>query len=115
MAKRSTGGGGFGGMNPNEMIKQAQKMEREMQKAQDELKKKIVQGTAGGEAVTAYINGAREVVKIEMDKDAVNPDDIEMLEDLLITAMNQALEKASKMIDKEMGKHTGGINLPGMF
>ena len=114
MAKRNFGGG-FGGMNPNDMLKQAQQMQKGMQKSQDELKKRVVKGTAGGEAVTAYVNGGREVVKLEMNKEVVNPEDIELLEDLIISAVNQAMDKASKMIDKEMGKHTGGMSIPGMM
>ena len=115
MAKRGFGGGRQGGLDPQEMLKQAQKMQHEMQKAQDELKKKVVKGTSGGEAVTAYVNGGREVVKIEMTKEVVDPEDIEMLEDLIMVAMNQAMEKANKMIDKEMSKHTGGLSLPGLM
>ena len=111
MAKRGFGGGA-GGLDPQEMLKQAQKMQREVQKAQEELNKKVVKGTSGGEAVTVYVNGAREVVKIEMTKEVVDPNDVEMLEDLIMAAINQAMEKASKMIDKEMSKHTVALTSP---
>ena len=117
MAKRgfSAGGAGAGGLNPHEVLKQAQKMQKDIKKAKDALKNRIVKASSGGEAVTAYVNCAREVVKIEMDKEVIDPDDVEMLEDLLITAINQALKKAEKIIEKEMNKYTGGINIPGLL
>ncbi|MCD4657230.1 MAG: YbaB/EbfC family nucleoid-associated protein [Planctomycetes bacterium] len=117
MAKRNfgTGGGGFGGIDPSDMMRQAQKMQKDMHKTQDELNKKIVKGTAGGEMVVAFINGARQIVKLEINPEVVDPDDVDILEDTIMLAINQAMEKANKMIDKEMGKHTGGMNLPGIM
>ena len=116
MGKRNFGGGGgFGGIDPHEMMRQAQKMQGDMQKAQDELKKKIVKGTAGGEMVVAFVNGSRQLVKLQINPEVVDPDDVDILEDTIMLAINQALEKAEKMINTEMNKHTGGINIPGLM
>jgi len=117
MGKRNfgAGGSGFGGIDPHEMMKQAQKMQGDMQRTQEELNKKIVKGTAGGEMVVAFVNGAREIVKLQINPEMVDPDDVDVLEDTIMLAINQAMEKANKMINTEMNKHTGGMNLPGIL
>ncbi len=97
------------------ILKQAQKMQKEVMALQDELKKRVVEGSAGGGMVTAFVNGAKEVVKITIERDVVDPDDVEMLEDLIISAIAAATEKADAMVSEEMKKVTGGIGLPGLF
>ena len=95
-------------------MKQAQKMQQEMGKIQEESKKKTVEAAAGGGMVVAVANGALEIVSIKIEKDVVNPDDIEMLQDLVVAAANEALRQAQQMVSDDMGKVTGGMNLPGM-
>ncbi len=100
--------------NMNEILKQAQKMQEKIQKVQDELGDMQVEGSAGGGMVTVTANGKQEIVGVKIDSQVVDPDDIEMLEDLVVAAVNQALEKASEMANQEMGKAAGGMfgNLP---
>ena len=97
-----------------DLMKQAQKMQQEMGKIQEESKKKTVEAAAGGGMVVAVANGALEIVSIKIEKDVVNPDDIEMLQDLVVAAANEALRQAQQMVSDDMGKVTGGMNLPGM-
>jgi len=97
------------------ILKQAQKMQREVMALQEELKKRVVEGTAGGGMVTAYVNGGKELVKITLDPQVVDPDDVEMLEDLIVAAVSSAMEKAEAMVQEEMKKITGGLGLPGLF
>jgi DNA-binding YbaB/EbfC family protein len=97
-----------------DLMKQAQKMQQEMGKIQEESKKKTVEASAGGGMVVATANGALEIVSIKIEKDVVNPDDIEMLQDLVLAAVNEALRQAQQMVSDDMGKVTGGMNLPGM-
>ena len=97
-----------------DLMKQAQKMQQEMGKIQEESKKKTVEAAAGGGMVVAVANGAMEVVSIKIEKDVVNPDDIEMLQDLVLAAINEALRRAQQMVSDDMGKITGGMNIPGM-
>ena len=97
-----------------DLMKQAQKMQQEMGKIQEESKKKTVEASAGGGMVVAVANGAMEVVSIKIEKDVVNPDDIEMLQDLILAAINEALRRAQQMVNDDMGKLAGGMNLPGM-
>ena len=104
-------GGMGGGMNMN-MIKQAQKMQQDMLKAQEELEQKEYEATAGGGAVTAVVSGKRELVRVELDPDAVDPDDVEMLQDLIVAADNEAMRKAADDAAGQMQKLTGGLNLP---
>ncbi len=82
---------------------------------QEDLKKRIVTGESAGGMVKAYVNGQQEMVKIEIDKEAVDPDDIGMLEDLVLVAVKNALEKSKELSKEEMARVTGGVNLPGMF
>jgi nucleoid-associated protein EbfC len=103
--------------NMNEMMKQAQKMQEKFLKMQEELKEKTVEAAAGGGAVTVIANGAKQVLSIKIEKDLAASGDIEMLQDLVTAAVNEALAKAQEMTDSETKKITGslGINLPGMF
>lgn len=113
MAKRKfPGGGGMGNMN--NMMKQMQKMQQEMQRVQEEVQQREVEATAGGGAVTAVATGKKELVSIKIDPDAVDEDDVEMLEDMILAAVNEALRKAEEMVSAEMGKVTGGMNIPGL-
>ena len=113
MAKRN-----FGGMMPgnmNNILKQAQKMQENMQKMQEELEAKEVEASVGGGAVTVKVNGKKEVLDITIKPEVVDPDDIEMLQDLVISAVNEALRKVDDMQSSQMGKLTGGMNIPGLF
>lgn len=111
MAKGSFRGGSMGGgMNMN-VMKQAQKMQQEMLKMQQELDKAEYKATAGGGVVTATVSGKREVVALEIDPEAVDPEDVEMLQDMVIAAVNEALRKAEKSANDGMSKLTGGLNL----
>ncbi|WP_129600573.1 YbaB/EbfC family nucleoid-associated protein [Anaerophilus nitritogenes] len=101
--------------NMNNMLKQVQKMQKDMEKMQGELEEKEVEASAGGGAVTVKVNGKKEVLDIKIEPQAVDPDDVEMLQDLIIAAVNEALRKAEEMMSKEMGKITGGMNVPGLF
>lgn len=112
MAKR----GGFpGGMgmpgNMNNLMKQAQRMQRQMEESQKELETKEFTGTAGGGAVKVTVTGSKEVTQVILDKEAVDPDDVEMLQDLIVAATNEALRMAEEASSAAMGKMTGGIGL----
>lgn len=95
------------------IFKQIEKVQEELEKVQAELENKTVTEEAGGGMVRVTVNGKREIVKIEIDKEVVNPDDVEMLEDLLVAAVNKALQSADKMISEEIAKATSGL-LPGL-
>jgi DNA-binding YbaB/EbfC family protein len=96
------------------IMKEAQKMQAEMQRLQEEAKQKTVEATSGGGMVTAVANGAGELISITIEKDVVDPDDIEMLQDLVLAAGNEALRRAQEMVNEEMAKLTGGLNIPGV-
>jgi len=96
------------------MLREAQRIQAEMQRLQEEAKNKTAEATAGGGMVTATANGAGELVSIRLEKDVVNPEDIEMLQDLVIAASNEALRRAKEMVNEEMTKLTGGLKLPGL-
>ena len=101
-------GGGFGGgMNMNALMQQAKKMQEQMQKAQEELEQAEIVGKAGGEMVVVTMNGKKEIKSIKLDKTAVDPDDIEMLEDLIIVAIKDASQKADEMSASKMGPMGG--------
>ncbi|ARC83286.1 DNA-binding protein, YbaB/EbfC family [Clostridium argentinense CDC 2741] len=106
---------GMGGGSMNNLIKQAQKFQKQMEDMQKELENKTFEGTAGGGAVTATVSGKREILKVSIEPDVVDPDDVEMLEDLVMLACNEALKKAEEETNSSMGKLTGGLNMPGMF
>ncbi len=109
--------GGFpmGGANMNNMLKQAQKMQQDMMRAQEELEAKTVEASSGGGAVTAVASGKKELVSIKINPEVVDADDVEMLEDLILAAVNEAMRKSEEMAAQEMGKITGGMKLPGLF
>lgn len=108
--------GGFpGGGNMNSMMKKVQKMQQEMARTQQEIEEKEFSSTAGGGVIEAVVNGKKEVVKIKIDEDVVDPEDTEMLEDLVVAAINDALKKADEYSQREMGKLTGNINIPGLM
>ncbi|MCK5126352.1 MAG: YbaB/EbfC family nucleoid-associated protein [candidate division Zixibacteria bacterium] len=104
---------GMGG-NMGNMMKQVAKMQRKMEEMQAELADKQVEGTAGGGMVKVTATGAQEIIAIKIEKEVVNPDDVEMLEDLILSAVNQAKEKAAELQSELMGSVTGGLNIPGM-
>jgi len=97
-----------------DLMRQAQKMQEEMVKAQGEAKKKTVEATAGGGMVTVVASGAGEIISIKIEKDVVNPEDVEMLQDLILAASNEALRRARELVSDEMSKLTGGLQIPGM-
>ncbi|NLO96484.1 MAG: YbaB/EbfC family nucleoid-associated protein [Peptococcaceae bacterium] len=105
--------GGLGNMN--QMLKQAQKLQESMLKAKEEVEQKSVQASAGGGMVEVTVSGKMELLEIKIKPEAIDPDDPEMLEDLVKAAVNQGLKNAQKMIEEEMGKVTGGFNIPGLF
>lgn len=100
--------------NMQKQIKQMQAMQREMEEAQDKLGEKEVEATAGGGAVSAKVNGNKELVSLKLDKDVIDPEDSEMLEDLIISAVNEAMRQVDEMVNDEMGKITGGFGIPGL-
>lgn len=111
MAKHGGFPGGMPGMNMNNIMKQYQRMQRKLEETQEELAKKEYTGQAGGGAVKATVTGAKVLTKLELDKDAVDPEDVETLEDMIVAAVNQALESADEDSQNQMGKLTGGLGL----
>ena len=109
------GGMPMGGMNQMQMMKQAQKMQQDLLKMQQEMETKEYDATAGGGVVTAVANGKRELLRITIDPEAVDPDDVEMLQDMVVAAANEALRKADAEQAASMSKLTGGLNLGGLF
>ena len=97
------------------IMKQAQKMQAKMMKIQEELGNKTVEASVGGGMVKVVASGKQEIMGIEIEKEVVDPDDVEMLQDLILAAVNDALAKSQEMAQEEMGKVTGGLNIPGMF
>ena len=114
MAKRfnSRGIGGMGGGFNMNMIKQAQKMQQDMQKMQEELENKEYTAQAGGGVVSATVSGKHELKSLAIDPEAVDPEDVEMLQDLIVAAVNEAMRTASSDAAASMGQLTGGLNLP---
>ena len=116
MAKGFRGGGfggkgSMGGMNRSDLMKQAQKMQEEMMKTQEELENRTFKSTAGGGAVTAEVSGKRLITALTIDPEAVDPDDVEMLQDMIIVAVNAALAEAERTSSETMSMLTGGLNL----
>ena len=108
--------GGFpGGANMNNMMKQVKKMQEQMEKAQQDIEEKEFESTSGGGVVSATVNGKKEVLAIKIDPDVIDPEDSEMLEDLIIAAINDAMKKADEYSGETMGKLTGGLNIPGLM
>lgn len=106
---------GFGGGNMQKMMKQVQKMQADMARVQEELVHKTVEASAGGGVVTIVANGKQDIVSIKIKPEAVDPDDVEMLEDLLLAATKEALRKSQDMASQELAKVTGGMKIPGLF
>ncbi len=104
-----------GGMNQAAMMKQAQKMQQEMLRMQEELENKTWSATAGGGMVTAAVNGKHELVNLEIKEEAVDPDDVEMLQDMIMAAVNEAMRTADAEASQNMARLTGGLNLGGLF
>ena len=109
--------GGFPGMggNMNSLMKQAQKFQKQMEDMQKDLENKKFEASVGGGAVIAIANGKRQLVDVKIKPEVVDPDDVEMLQDLIMSACNEALKKAEDETSNEMGKLTGGLNMPGLF
>ncbi len=97
------------------MMKQAQKLQSKMLKMQEELAEKTVETSAGGGMINVVANGRQQIVSIAIDKEVVDPEDVDMLQDLVLAAVNDALSKAQEMVAGEMGKITGGMNIPGLM
>ena len=113
MSKRGgfPGMGGFGGMNLNQLMKEAKKMQSDMEKSQEELAEKEFEASAGGEAIKVVVSGKKEIKKITIKPDVVDPDDVEMLEDLILTCINEALRK----VDSAQADQLGKFNIPGLM
>lgn len=103
--------GGMGGMNQMQMMKQAQKMQQELLKMQEELDQAVYESASGGGMVKATVNGKRQLISLEIDPEAVDPEDVEMLQDMVIAAVNEALRRAEDTASESMSKLTGGLNL----
>ena len=114
MARGGFPGMGMGG-NMQQLARQAQKLQQQMSKVQEELEQSEYEATAGGGVVTAKVNGKKELVALTIKPEAVDPDDVEMLQDLVMAAVNEALRTATETSEREMGKLTGGMNLGGLF
>lgn len=112
MAKGGFRGGYGGGMNQANMIKQAQKMQEELRRMQEEIENSVFEATAGGGVVKAAVNGKHELTALTIDPEAVDPEDVEMLQDMVIAAVNEAIRAAMDDMSASMGKITGGMNLP---
>ena len=104
-----------GGMNQAAMMKQAQKMQQEMLRMQEEMENKTYSATAGGGMVTASVNGKHEVLELKINPEAVDPDDVDMLQDMIIAAVNEAMRTADADAANNMSRLTGGLNLGGLF
>ncbi|MDD2574204.1 MAG: YbaB/EbfC family nucleoid-associated protein [Bacillota bacterium] len=100
--------------NMGNMMKQVQKMQQEMARLQAELEERTVESSAGGGVVSVVVTGKKEIKEISIKPEAVDPDDVEMLEDLILAAVNEALRQAEEMVAGEMAKITGGLNIPGL-
>ena len=112
--------GGFHGMmggggNMQQLARQAQKLQQQMTKVQEELEAREFEASAGGGMVTVKVSGKKELLSIEIKPEAVDPDDVEMLQDLVLAAVNEALRTANDTTEREMNKLTGGLNMPGLF
>ncbi len=102
-------------MNMQQIMRQAQKMQKKMEEAQEEAGNQVVEASAGGGMVNVKVNGKQELLEITLEKDVVNPDDIEMLQDLIIAAVNEGMKKAQQVMQDKLQGITGGLNIPGMF
>ena len=107
--------GGFGGGNINNLMKQAQAMQKQMEEMQKEVEAAEFEASVGGGAISVRVNGKKEVLGMNIKPEVVDPDDVEMLEDLVLSAVNEALRKADEETANKMGKLTGGLKMPGLF
>ncbi|MBP5274998.1 MAG: YbaB/EbfC family nucleoid-associated protein [Abditibacteriota bacterium] len=115
MAKGRNNFGGFGGgMNMQNMMKQAQKMLAEQEKIQEELNNKIYEASSGGGMVTAKVNGACSLTELVIKPECVDPEDVEMLQDMIVSAVNEAVKQARDAEEEQLGRLTGGLNIPGL-
>ncbi len=115
MAKGGFPRGMGGGANMNQMLKQAQKMQEQMLKMQEEMENKTYEATVGGGAVRVVVDGKREVKEVILKEEVVDPDDVEMLQDLIVAAVNESLRKVDADSSAQLGSITGGLNIPGLF
>ena len=115
MAKKGFGGMPGGGMNMNSLMKQAQKMQKDMAQMQEELAEKKLEITAGGGAVKVVINGEKQITELIINPEVVDPDDVEMLQDLVMSAVNEAVRQMDEAVSDQMSRITGGMSLPGLF
>lgn len=97
-----------------DLMRQAQKIQEEIARVQEEAKEKTVEASAGGGMVTAVANGGGQIVSVKIEKEVINPDDADMLQDLIVAACNEALRRAQEMVQSEMARVTGGLQIPGM-
>ena len=113
MSKRGgfPGMGGYGGINMNQIMKEAKKMQADMEKSQEELQSREFDATSGGGAISVKVSGSKEIKEIKINKDVVDPDDVEMLQDLIITCVNEALRKVDAAQSASLGKY----NIPGLM
>ena len=114
MARGGFPGMGMGG-NMQQLARQAQKLQQQMTKMQEELEAREYEASAGGGMVTVKVSGKKELLSIEIKPEAVDPDDVEMLQDMVMAAVNEALRTANDTMEREMGKLTGGFGMPGLF
>lgn len=111
MARRRRG---FGGGSQQQMMQQVQKLQQEMMKAQEELGEETVEVTVGGGVVKVVMTGHQKLQTVEVDPDVLDPDDVEMLQDLIMAAVNEAVDKSQEMAADRMSAFTGGLNIPGL-
>jgi len=104
-----------GGMNMNQLMKQAQKMQKEMAAMQEDLPNKIMEVSAGGGAIKVTINGEKQLTDLVISPEVVDPDDVEMLQDLVLSAVNEAIRQMDEAVNSQMSKFTGGMNMGGLF
>ena len=105
----------MGGGNMQQLARQAQKLQQQMAKKQEEIEAREFEATAGGGMATAKVNGKKELISLTIKPEAVDPDDVEMLQDMSLAAVNEALRSANDTMEREMGKMTGGLSMPGLF
>ncbi|MGR6837244.1 YbaB/EbfC family nucleoid-associated protein [Syntrophomonas erecta] len=103
---------GMGGMN--KMIKEAKKVQEQIAKMQAELEERVVEASSGGGAVQVKVSGKQELISIKINPEAIDPDDVEMLEDMVMAAVNEGIRKSQEMVSTEMSRITGGLNIPGL-
>ena len=115
MARRGGFPGMMGGGNMQQLARQAQKLQQQMAKMQEDLEAREYEASAGGGMVSVKVNGKKELLAVEIKPEAVDPDDVEMLQDLVMAAVNEALRAATEATEREMSKLTGGLNMPGLF